>query len=374
MSEVNVKLEETDVFVIGGGPAGLAAALAARQRGLQVTVVDGAVPPIDKPCGEGLMPDSLRALRELGVEIPLECGHPFRGIRFVSSGSQVDASFPIGDGIGVRRTVLHRIMLERAAAVGVRLLWKRVVTGLHSDGVFLDGTPVRAKWVVGADGGHSLVRRWAELDEYLRRDQRFAFRQHFRVQPWTDCMELHWGEDCQLYVTPVGPQEICAAVISDNQYFRLDDALREFPLFAARLSDADRTSVEQGAVSATCRLRRVCRRRLALIGDASGTVDAITGEGLCLAFRQALLLAECFAAGSLSSYQTAHRRLGRRPAFMAGLMLTLGKHPRLRRRMMRAFTRDQDLFARMLALHVGELRASRVATTGIALGWGGLTA
>jgi menaquinone-9 beta-reductase len=42
----------TDVFVIGGGPAGLAAAIAARAKGLRVTVADGGVPPIDKPCGE----------------------------------------------------------------------------------------------------------------------------------------------------------------------------------------------------------------------------------------------------------------------------------------------------------------------------------
>jgi 2-polyprenyl-6-methoxyphenol hydroxylase-like FAD-dependent oxidoreductase len=94
---------DTDVFVVGGGPIGLAAAMAARQRGLRVMVADGAAPPIDKACGEGLMPDSLRALRELGVEVAPEDCHPFRGIRFVSSGSQVAASFPDGHGIGVRR-------------------------------------------------------------------------------------------------------------------------------------------------------------------------------------------------------------------------------------------------------------------------------
>ena len=53
---------ETDVFVIGGGPAGLAAAIAARQQGLRVLVADGAKPPIDKACGEVLMPDAITAL------------------------------------------------------------------------------------------------------------------------------------------------------------------------------------------------------------------------------------------------------------------------------------------------------------------------
>jgi flavin-dependent dehydrogenase len=66
---VGVGSVESRVVVIGGGPAGLAAALAARQRGLDVTVVDSCAPPIDKPCGEGLMPDGVAALAKLGVMI-----------------------------------------------------------------------------------------------------------------------------------------------------------------------------------------------------------------------------------------------------------------------------------------------------------------
>src|ERR1700730_9817028 len=96
----------TDVFIIGGGPAGLAAAIAARQRGFNVVVADGTRPPIDKPCGEGLMPDGRAALENLGITIPPENSHPFRGICFVSEGVSVSASFPQGSGRGVSRTGL----------------------------------------------------------------------------------------------------------------------------------------------------------------------------------------------------------------------------------------------------------------------------
>ena len=48
---ITAMMTTTDVFVIGGGPAGLATAIAARQRGFDVVVADGAQPPIDKPCG-----------------------------------------------------------------------------------------------------------------------------------------------------------------------------------------------------------------------------------------------------------------------------------------------------------------------------------
>src|SRR3979490_781323 len=54
--------EGTSVLVIGGGPAGLAVAIAARMKGFDVTVADGAKPPIDKACGEGLMPGTMAAL------------------------------------------------------------------------------------------------------------------------------------------------------------------------------------------------------------------------------------------------------------------------------------------------------------------------
>jgi flavin-dependent dehydrogenase len=74
---------KTDVFVVGGGPAGLAAAIAARQRGFDVVVADPARPPIDKACGEGLMPESIRALRDLGVTFEPEQSFNFRGVRFV---------------------------------------------------------------------------------------------------------------------------------------------------------------------------------------------------------------------------------------------------------------------------------------------------
>jgi menaquinone-9 beta-reductase len=367
-------VKETDVFIIGGGPAGLAAAIAARQRGFGVVVADGTRPPIDKPCGEGLMPDGRAALENLGITIPAENSHPFRGICFVSEGASVNASFPQGRGLGVRRTVLHRIMIERAEAVGVSLLWQSPVAGLLPEGVLLGGQLVRSRWVVGADGGHSLVRKWAGLDVYTSSRSRFAFRRHYRLAPWNDCMELHWGPRCQLYITPVAEDEVCVALISGDPHLRLDAALSAFPEINARLGGAQPTSPERGAISVTRKLRRVYRGRVALIGDASGAVDAITGEGLCLAFRQAEVLAESFSRNNLERYQQAHRKLALRPALMAQLMLALDWKISLRRQVMRAFASDPRLFSRMLAMHVGALSLANLAADGLAVGWRALTA
>ena len=180
----------TDVFVIGGGPAGLAAAIAARGKGFGVTVADGGVPPIDKPCGEGLLPDTLAALCELGVTIGVGEGHALRGIRFIGSRSEVEAGFPGINGIGIRRPVLHQWLINRAMEVGASLLWRTPVNGISSEGVVAGGEVFRARWIVGADGINSRVRKWSGLQARLQGSRRFAHRQHYRVEPWTEFVEI----------------------------------------------------------------------------------------------------------------------------------------------------------------------------------------
>ena len=362
-----------DVAVVGGGPAGLATAIAARSHSLSVLVVDGAVPPIDKSCGEGLMPDGVEALQNLGITIPENEACIFRGIRFVDNGCAAESTFQRGTAYGIRRTHLHRVMSEHAAACGVRMLWQAAVTGLHPEGVTVAGELVRARWVVGADGTSSRVRKWANLDReesYARSTNvRFAFRRHYHISPWTDFMELHWGEQCQVYVTPVGREEVCVALISSDPKLRLAEALPKFPELMAHLASAEFASSERGAITVTRRVRRVYRDRAVLIGDASGGVDAITGEGLSLSFRQAALLGECLASGDLARYQKEHRAMSRRPTLMARLMLSMADHSQLRKRTMEVFQTSPLSFAGMLAMHVGQGSTCDYISNGLALGW-----
>lgn len=362
---------DTDVFVIGGGPAGLAAALAARRKGFRVMVADAACPPIDKACGEGLMPDSLASLRTLGVSLGGESAHsfPFRGIRFLESGVSFEADFPDGCGLGVRRTALHAILAGHAARVGVRLLWGARVTGVFEGRVLMDGREVRARWIVGADGTNSRVRAWAGLDTSRRQSSRFGFRRHYAIAPWSNYVEIYWGTGAQIYVTPAGSECVSVALIAGDRHARLDTQLARFPEIRMRLDGVPAINAERGAVTVSRRLGSVCRGNVALVGDASGSVDAITGEGLCLAFRQALALADSMERGDLTHYQTEHRRLVRRPAFMAALMLGFDARPRLRARAFRALAAKPHIFAGMLAMHVGELSVPAFAVNGLNLAW-----
>jgi flavin-dependent dehydrogenase len=361
---------KTDVFVIGGGPAGLAAAIAARKKGFDVTVADGGKPPIDKACGEGLMPDAITALADLGIEIQASEGKAFRGIRFISGETNAAAYFQRGFGIGVRRTVLHQRMIEEAERCGVKLLWSTPISGLSADGILAEGELIRARWIIGADGGRSLARRWSGLDAHATLQRRFAFRRHYRRRPWSDCVEIYWGRELQAYVSPVGDEETCVVLVTHNPQMRLQAAWQEFPKLAERLRGKEPVSKERGAVTAMHSLKNVVRGNVALIGDASGSVDAITGEGLRLSFVQAKILADALEKQDLRRYQTGHRRFARRPTAMGRLMLLLDKRPRLRRQTIRAMAADSRILERLLSVHVGEASPLHLATGGALLGLG----
>lgn len=343
---------ETDVFVVGGGPAGLAAALTARRAGLDVVVADRLQPPLDKACGEGLMPDGVAALAHLGIALDGKHGLPFRGIRFVDGDLRAEARFARGVGFGIRRPDLHRMLAERACDAGVVLAWRMSVDGLHPEGVRVGDTVVRCRWIIGADGIHSRLRGWAGLPHAWAGIQRIGLRRRFRIRPWTDLVEVYWGPRCQAYVTPVAPDEVCVTVVGDAVKGRLSELASLFPSLASRLGDAELAGPARGAMTRSMKLRAVADGRIALIGDASGSVDAVTGEGLSLAFRQAAALGSALKAGTLTGYEAWHRRLATRPLLVARVLLLMGGHDALRRLALRGLAAAPRLFERLLSAHL----------------------
>jgi 2-polyprenyl-6-methoxyphenol hydroxylase-like FAD-dependent oxidoreductase len=148
---------------------------------------------------------------------------------------------------------------------------------------------------------------------------------------------------------------------------RFRDVCALFPDVARRLGNA--SSLETGAVTAMRTLGSVCNGRCALIGDASGSPDAITGEGLSVAFRQALALALALKSNDLRSYQRAHQQIAHVPVIMSKLLLLLDRHPQLRGRVLRAFAAEPTLFERMLSVHIGAIPATRLGV-GTAVSFG----
>ena len=351
--------EGWDVVIVGAGPVGLAVALGCAERDLRVRVVDRSVPPIDKACGEGVMPDGVAALRRLGVDVIAAGGRPFRGIRYVDAELSADARFGSGVGVGIRRTRLQAALVERAREAGVCLDFGRTVRGLTDRGVVTDGGTLEADFVVGADGLRSRLRRWSGLDIGSHGD-RFGVRRHYRIEPWSDLVEVHWTDGCEAYVTPVGDEEVGVAVLWRGPKGRFDDLLVRFPQLVARLRGAEVLSKDRGAGPLEHRVRGVSKDRLALVGDAAGYVDAITGEGLTAGFAQAEALAAALAEGSLGTYARAHRRIQRVPILLIRALLAVERRPRLRRRLIGTLAADPALFERLLEVHTGERRPSRL--------------
>ncbi|MBB5633173.1 flavin-dependent dehydrogenase [Cryobacterium mesophilum] len=317
----------TDVLVVGGGPIGLATAIEARMAGLSVTVVEPRGVPIDKACGEGLMPGALAALERLGIDPP---GHVIAGISYQAGDRRVDHAFRHRLGRGVRRTTLHRVLAERAEAVGVELV-RGTVDALQQDddsasARLTDGTTRRAHWLVGADGLHSTVRTEAGLALPVRGTRRFGLRRHFAAAPWNEFVEVHWTPAAELYVTPVGDGEVGVAVLGP-QHTDYDEAVRSVPALADRLRDRAITTSTRGAGPFHQRTTARTAGRVILVGDASGYVDAITGEGIRVGLAQARVAIECIAAGNPARYEREWRRVTRNFRMLTSGLVALGDSP-----------------------------------------------
>ncbi|HEY2948431.1 MAG TPA: geranylgeranyl reductase family protein [Micromonosporaceae bacterium] len=152
-------MDEYDVAVVGAGPAGAAAALAARRAGARVLLLDREDFPRDKPCGDGIAPHVLDVLSRLGVPDAVAGYSPVPALRLVGPGGEHVARRVRRPAYTVPRTVFDARLVAAAVTAGARLHRCTVRRLAARDGlVVLDGE-IAARAVVGADGANSVVRR-----------------------------------------------------------------------------------------------------------------------------------------------------------------------------------------------------------------------
>lgn len=300
----------TSVVVVGAGPVGLAAAIEARMAGLGATVIEPREGEIDKACGEGLMPGALPLLHRLGVDPE---GVPLLGVTYTDGRRWVDHRFRSGPGRGVRRTVLHAALAARAAELGVEWIDGKVqAVSQDADGVSVSGVGFthRAEWAFAVDGLHSTVRRLLGLERRAGGPRRFGLRKHYRVAPWSDLIEVHWSPRAEVYVTPVA-RDVVGLALLGPPHTDYDTTIAAIPDLQTRIGDAAEATELRGAGPFRQRAARVRAGRVLLVGDASGYVDAITGEGLRLGFDQARVAVSAVAADRPGDYPVAWNRVTR---------------------------------------------------------------
>ena len=295
------------ILIVGGGVAGASLAIALGRAGHAVELFDAQTFPRDKPCGEGLMPAGVSALRRLGVPDGAG-GAPFHGVRYHTGSRVAVGRFPPsaehGDcGRAQRRLVLDRCLFERAAHTpGVTAHQGVAVEGpvLEHDrvvGVRVGGDVRRAALVVAADGAHSRFRHRLGLNVPEPRS-RVGARRHYRLAgrsapPWVD---IFLGPSREFYVTPLPTGEVLVALLAEAHAVQppleplFDRWRQEPPALRALLDGAEPVSpLLVTPLAATA--RRGHAPGVVLLGDAAGFIDPITGGGMA----QALVTSERLA-------------------------------------------------------------------------------
>ena len=304
-----------DLLVAGGGPAGLVTALHAARAGLRVTVVERRRAPIDKACGEGMMPYTVQQLEKLGISLP---GTPFRGITYFDARRRVDAPFRGEAGMGVRRTALHSTLMDAVNAAGVEVV-NAHVGAISQDSESVRCGPFQARYLAAADGLHSPIRRSLGLALPSRGARRWGLRRHVRTAPWSDRVEVYWGESAEAYVTPVAEDCVGIAILTARQG-PFESRLAEFGALCERVNGQPH-GPERAAGPLRQRVSGRRAGRVLLVGDAAGYVDALTGEGLGIAFGGAELLVNCIVADRPGDYDRQWQRMSRRYRLLtAGLL------------------------------------------------------
>ena len=368
-------MKKLDVAIVGGGPAGLAVAIHASRRGLSTAVFERQTWPVDKACGEGLLTPGLVELEALGARqylTPEDCS-PIVGIRYLQEdGTQVEAHLPAPGGLGIRRLGLARALERAARESGAELKPQCHVQSVdrQPNEVLLTtaaGEQYSASFLVAADGLNSPLRQAQGLDG----PKEPAENRRLRAPPTlphgaVDGLRggplrprrggLHhpsWPRSRGSGL-PLGRQPAGGKISFPN-------LLRQFPQLEQRLAGVPEDSRARGAGPLLRNVRHRTLDRFALVGDAAGYVDAITGEGLTLALRSAAvlggLLPDALARGanrdSLLPYERAAQSAFRRYAFFTNMLLTLSRFPRARHHVLHAMARYPITFRKVLHWVVG---------------------
>jgi flavin-dependent dehydrogenase len=327
-----------DVLVIGAGPAGSAAALTLVRAGARVRLIDRAVFPRNKLCGDTLNPGSLSIVDRLGVGSEVRaCALPITGMTVTAPGAEVSGDYPDGlRGMSLTRRCLDQLLLNAAGDAGVCIdtgvaVSEPVIERDRIVGVRLarrGGDVLRARVVIAADGRGSRLAARVNLSSYAPAPRRWAFGAYFsRVLRMTAHGEMHIRRGVYIGVAPLPGGLTNVAVVleglMEGRRVRTDApyGVADQQTIVRRVLNADAVLRDRFAVATqvspvtvlgplAVNARAAGCPGLLLAGDAAGFVDPMTGDGLRFALRGGELAAHA-ALDELASGRPGHASLER---------------------------------------------------------------
>jgi flavin-dependent dehydrogenase len=321
-----------DVIVVGAGPAGAIAAIVLARAGARVRVLDRAVFPRDKMCGDSLNPGALRLLGKHGLEEAVTArGLPVEGMLLTGpGGAAVEGRYPGGMlGRSILRRDLDCLLLEAAIASGARVEQgvrvvgpvvdgSRTVHGVIAAGQGIGNVERRAPVVIAADGRHSGLAFQLGLARHPARPRRWAIGAYFEgVGGLTTLGEMHVRRGAYIGVAAVPGglanaclvlPEVAARTVMRSPEAALDDRLRSDPQLSRRFAMARRVTKASVLGPLAVETTGAGLPGLLLAGDAAGFIDPMTGDGLRIAMRGGELAAAAALEALSAREQTSDPR------------------------------------------------------------------
>jgi len=316
---------DADVAIVGAGPGGSTLAALLARRGLSVALIDRDAFPRDKLCGEFLSYDALPIIEALHVD--LDDAPEIASCRVVGRNRTYAFDFP-HPARGVSRmfldAALHRCAIENGAHAITA-----TATAVSRDSVTFDGGSVRARVVAGAWG------RWGRFDQQLgrafvrdRSHRNFGFKRHYRGDGAKGVIELYSFAHGYLGVNDVenGITNICGLVHASRlqghkgRWDSFVETIRaeEQPLESMYARYA---AAQDGFLSSEpviFRARSAVEEGIFMIGDASGVIDPLTGNGMAMAMQSAVVAASFISDALTGDRDRAENGYRNRHAEMFG--------------------------------------------------------